>query len=302
MTKIRLHNFLPVWLPLLWLLSGSAHGNTQTATTASATATPMVVRYYDRGLKDARHAYKFELIKRILEVTRTEFGDYTIVPFGEEPSAKRQALLITEGQILNLLWASPGTVIARAEVHTIPVDILRGLLGYRVCLINPANFPEHPRELTSLHQLSIGQGLNWQDIEIYKHNGIALKQAPTFEALFDMLAAKRFECLPLGADEVMYTLRDKKAQYPFLALDNNLLIYYNYPIYLHVSKKFPLLAQRVELGLKKLQDSGEFTRLFNQHHAADLAQLNLRQRKVFCLPSPYLPDAQQCDKSLSFPD
>lgn len=260
----------------------------------------MVVRYYDRGAKDARHAYKFALIKRILEVTRPEFGDYRTQPFGEEPSAKRQALLISEGKILNLLWASPGTVIARADVITIPVDILRGLLGYRVCLINPANFPAS-ETLVSLNQLRIAQGLNWADIEIYKHNDIYPKQAPTFEGLFDMLAAKRYECLPLGADEVMHTWRDKKAQFPFLAVEPNLLIYYDYPIYLHISKQVPELAQRVELGLQKLQTSGEFDRLFKQHHAADIAQLHLNQRKIFCLKSPYLPAPGQCEKSLNYP-
>ncbi len=261
---------------------------------------PMVVRYYDRGVKDARHAYKFELIAKIMEVTRAEYGDYTFVPFGEEPSAKRQALLISEGQILNLLWASPGTVIARADVITIPVDILRGLLGYRICLINPAHFPTSDK-LTSINQLHIAQGLNWADIEIYKHNDIHPKQAPTFEALFEMLAAKRYECLPLGADEVMYTWRDQKDKFPFLAVEPNLLIYYDYPIYLHISKQFPALAKRVELGLKKLQRNGEFNRLFKQHHAADIAQLNLNQRKIFCLKSPYLPEQGQCEKRLDYP-
>lgn len=265
-----------------------------------ASGHPMVVRYYDRGIKDARHAYKFALIKRILDVTNAEFGRYELAPFGEEPSAKRQALLISEGQILNLLWASPGTVIARADVITIPVDILRGLLGYRVCLINPANFP-NPEQLESINQLQIAQGLNWADIEIYKHNGITPKQAPTFEALFDMLAVKRFECLPLGADEVMYTWRNQKPDFPFLAVEQKLLIYYDYPIYLHISKQFPELARRVETGLKKLQRSGEFDRLFKQYHAADLAQLKLAQRKVFCLKSPYLPEQGQCEKHLHYP-
>lgn len=261
---------------------------------------PMIVRYYDRGVKDARHAYKFELIKKILEVTRAEFGDYQLAPFGEEPSAKRQALLISDGKILNLLWASPGTVIARADVITIPVDILRGLLGYRVCLINPANFPASG-QLHSLNQLQIAQGLNWADVEIYKHNGINPTQAPTFEALFEMLAAKRFECLPLGADEVMYTWRDQKTKFPFLAIEPQVLIYYEYPIYLHISKQFPELAQRVTLGLQKLQRNGEFDRLFKHHHAADIAQLHLNQRKIFCLKSPYLPERGQCEKPLDYP-
>lgn len=284
--------FALAWTTLVSAQTSSAQND--------AAQQPMIVRYYDRGAKDARHAYKFALIKRILEITRPEFGDYRIEPFGEEPSAKRQALLISEGKILNLLWASPGTVIARADVITVPVDILRGLLGYRVCLINPANFPAR-ETLHSLNQLSIAQGLNWADIDIYKHNDIHPRQAPTFEGLFDMLAAKRYECLPLGADEVMYTWRDQKNKFPFLAVEPNILIYYDYPIYLHISKQFPALAQRVELGLQKLQRSGEFDRLFKQHHAADIAQLHLNQRKIFCLISPYLPAQGQCEKRLDFP-
>lgn len=261
---------------------------------------PMIVRYYDRGAKDARHAYKFELIAEILDVTRKEYGDYQLAPFSEEPSAKRQAVLISEGKILNLLWASPGTVIARADVITIPVDIVRGLLGYRICLINPANFPDS-ETLQSINQLRVAQGLNWADVEIYKHNDITPIQSASFEALFEMLAAKRYECLPLGADEVMFTWRDQKAKYPFLAVEPHLLIYYDYPVYLHISKQFPALAERVELGLKKLQRSGEFERLFKQHHQADITQLQLNQRKIFCLKSPYLPAQGQCEKRLDYP-
>jgi hypothetical protein len=267
--------------------------------TATSSTTPMIVRYYDRGTKDSRHAYKFELIARIMEATRTEYGEYTLAPFGDEPSDKRQAMLISEGKILNLLWATPGTVIARADVISIPVDILRGLLGYRVCLINPANFPD-TATLQSPKSLSIAQGLNWADNQVYHHNDLHTKQAASFEALFEMLAAKRYECLPLGSNEVVHTWRYYKTAFPFLAVEPNILIYYDHPIYLYVSKQFPLLAERVELGLKKLQHSGEFDRLFQQYHAADVAQLNLRQRKVFCLQSPYLSAKDQCEKPPSF--
>lgn len=289
--KMSIARVLFILAPL-YLLTGHAIA-------VNATGTTMEVRYYDRGTQDARHAYKFELIRAILESTRAEFGDYTILPFGEEPSAKRQSLLISEGKILNLLWASPGTAIAKGDVITIPVDILRGLAGFRVCLINPVNFPSGTIE--SLQQLQLGQGLNWADMEVYKYNGILPKQGPTFESLFEMLAAQRYHCLPLGADEVMFTWREKKVLYPFLTLEPNLLIYYDYPVYLHVSKRIPALAERVALGLKKLQENGEFLRLFNKHHATDVAQLRLDQRKVFCLRSPYLPQKGQCEKTLNYP-
>lgn len=270
------------------------------APTAAYSQAAMRVMYFDRGSKDARHAYKFELIRRALEVTRSQFGDYQIIPFADESSAKRQALLINEDRRLNLLWASPGTAIANAEVITIPLDILHGLLGYRVCLIN-RDFPP-PASISSLQDLNIGQGLNWSDNEIYKHNGIKVTQAPSFEALFDMLAAKRFNCLPLGADEVLFTLREKQADYPEMALEPSLLIYYDFPIYLYVSRKEPLLAKRLSLGLKQLQQSGEFDQLFYHYHSADIAALHLRERRAFCLVSPYLPREGQCSGPLKYPD
>ncbi len=255
---------------------------------------PMEVRYYDRGVKDARHAYKFQLIHELLEITRAEYGDYQIIPFDAEPSAKRQALLISQGKSLNLTWASPGTVIASADVISIPVDILKGLLGYRVCLINPENFPA---TINRLDELIIGQGLNWSDVDIYRANEIGVRQGPSFEALFDMLAVKRYQCLPLGADEVVFTWREKKAEYPFLEMEQRLLIYYDYPIYLQVSKKTPELARRLELGLAKLIENGRFDALFDHYHAQDLELLALRQRRLFCLVSPYLPAAGQCTET-----
>lgn len=280
------------WVLWLMCLAGAA-----TANEVPAAAPIMEVRYFDRGPLDARHAYKFQLIHELLAVTRPEFGDYKVSSFGNESSAKRQALLISEGEILNLTWASPGTVIARAEVISIPVDILKGLLGFRVCLINPANFPAR---VDTIDELSIGQGLNWSDVEIYRFNELQVRQAPSFEALFDMLAAKRFQCLPLGADEVAFTWREKRETYPFLQLESRLLIYYDHPVYLQVSKKHPELARRLTLGLARLQQNGRFDQLFNDYHARDLELLALPQRRIFCLVSPYLPLAGQCTQNLFF--
>jgi hypothetical protein len=81
-----------------------------------------------------------------------------------------------------------------------------------------------------------------------------------------------------------------------------LLIVYDFPIYFYVSKKFPEIAKRFELGLKKLADNGEFEKLFRQYHEKNLAQLNLTQRKIICLKSPFMSVQRQCEKPFVLPD
>lgn len=256
----------------------------------------MVVRYIDRGQLDSRNAYKFELIRAALEATRPEYGEYKIEPYIVEPTPKRQVLLISEGQVLNLLWASPGSVNSQADVITIPIDILRGLLGYRVCLTNKAsniNF-NSIQELNDLKKIKLGQGAGWSDIGVYLHNNIEPVEAPTFEGLIGMLAMNRFDCLPLGIDEITQVYRDNKEKYPPLRIEKNFLLHYNFPLYLYVSKHYPEIAKRIELGLHKLEKNGTFDELYMKYLAHDVEDLHVAQRKIICLTSPYINSTNKC--------
>ena len=261
---------------------------------SAQTAASMVVRYYNRGEADAHHAYKFELIEKALKITRPEYGDYLIEPYRLHPSAKRQPVMMSEGKQLNLIWASPGTHHTQGDVVAIPIDISKGFLGYRVCLITnntpPFNSVKH---LEDLRNIRIGQNKDWADTRIYQHNGIQPVSAFSYEGLFDMLSHDRFDCLALGANEVMLAYRAKKTTYTSLKVDSQLLIAYQYPLYFYVSKKFTDLAERIESGLKKLQKNGEFDQLFNKHFGNDIKALALDQRKIICLQSPYIDSKEQ---------
>jgi hypothetical protein len=259
----------------------------------------MVVRYYNRGALDARHAYKFELIEKALEITRPEYGDYLIKPYKLQPSAKRQSILMNEGKLLNIIWGSPGTHHAQGDVMAIPIDILRGLLGYRICLItNATKSLDKIKRLEDLQALRIGQTIDWADIAIYQNNGINPIEASTYESMFEMLSFNRFDCLALGANEVLLAYREKKITYQDFAIDPKLLIAYEYPIYFYISKKFPALAERIKLGLERMQKNGAFDQLFYKHFANDLEILALGKRNIICLQSPYLePNQQTCPKA-----
>ena len=278
----------------------TAAADSPTGKTAGINSSIMVVRYIDRGQLDSRNAYKFELIRAALEATRPEYGEYKIEPYIVEPTPKRQVLLIGEGQVLNLLWASPGSVNSQADVITIPIDILRGLLGYRVCLTNKAsnvNF-DSVRELSDLKKLKIGQGAGWSDIAVYLHNNIEPVEAPTFEGLIGMLAMNRFDCLPLGIDEITQVYRDNREKYPPLRIEQDFLLHYNFPLYLYVSKRYPEIAKRIELGLHKLEKNGKFDELFFKYLAHDIAELHVTKRTIICLTSPFISSTTKCQLTL----
>lgn len=268
-------------------------------------ALPMEIRYASPPGHAFLHLYKVELITRAMEVTRPDFGDYRLKEFnGDNPNDQRRVLLINEGELVNLLWAPSGSIVAKGEVIEIPFDVLHGLLGYRVCLRN-ANAPSaltSIKTLSDLQKIRIGQGFEWPDINIYETNQIKPILAPTLSSLFEMLGYKRFDCLPFGANEVTYILEQKKDAYPFLAVDDQLLIHYEFKIQFYVSKRYPEIARRLTMGIKKLQESGEWDKLFRKYHQADLKALNLKQRRVICLKSPYIDDANQCRQPVKYPE
>lgn len=268
-------------------------------------ALPMEIRYASPPGHAFLHLYKVELITRAMEVTRSDFGDYQLKEFnGDNPNDQRRVLLINEGELVNLLWAPSGSIVAKGEVIEIPFDVLHGLLGYRVCLRN-ANAPSaltSIKTLSDLQKIRIGQGFEWPDINIYEANQIKPILAPTLSSLFEMLGYKRFDCLPFGANEVTYILEQKKESYPFLAVDDQLLIHYEFKIQFYVSKRYPEIARRLTIGIKKLQESGEWDKLFKKYHEADLKALNLKQRRVICLKSPYIDDADQCKQPVKYPE
>lgn len=277
--------------PLILMLTMAASCLAEDSQQASsANSGDMVVRYYNRGPADDRHAYKFALLQEALDITRSEYGDYSIEPYRLEPSSKRQPLLMKEGDKLNVIWASPGTEHAQGDVIAIPIDILHGLMGYRVCLINSATHTNHlnnTKDLNDFRKLRIGQGAHWADIAVYKHNGITPIQSASFDGLFQMLSFNRFDCLPLGVTEAGLAYREERATYPSLEIEKNLLIFYEYPLYFYVSEKFPKLAERIHLGLNKLIRNGRFDSLFKEYFQADLAILSLEKRRLICLASPY---------------
>lgn len=288
------------WLAMFALCAVFAVGSA----IAAEKTPPMTVIHGDLPPDIApKNAYRAALYTLLLEATRPEFGDYQLRSYFEAEAAHRKALLLNSGVQLNIHFASPGTPVAAANVIQIPVDIQRGLLGYRVCLTTAQNSVPWAAvlDLKTLGSVRIGQVDSWPDFDIYKFNRLNLLGTPNFDGLFAMLSANRFDCLPLGVDEVSALYREKKVKYANLRIEETLLLYYEFPTYIYVSAKRPDIAKRLSRGFEIIQKNGQFDKLYEQYIAQDLAALNLPARRIICLKSPYSSPAEQCSKQPVLP-
>lgn len=289
------------YLPLFYLLLLPGYSNIADATELEAQ--PMVVRYHVTESLITLNSFQFDLIQAALDITRPEFGDYEIQPYKEAPNAKRQAILLTEGELLNVQWASPGTPIAHAEAIQIPFNFLQDMLGYRVCLLNGKAHTnlENFGTLNLLRDIRIGQGYDWLDINIYRHNDIPVRDYPGLKNLMPALSLNRIDCVALGINEVEFTFKEYKSDYDFLKVDSSLIFYYEYPIYFYVSKKHPKLAKRLGIGFEKIKKNGQYDQLFYSYYAKNIKLLQLHKRKIICLKNPYLDQADQCTTPVILP-
>lgn len=306
---------------ILILLSGALH----------AADEPMTYRYWDWGITPSKDDYQVALLKLTLDKTISSYGPYRIERVVKYYSRARARREVNRGEILNVYFipfrsketdkkSAKANLLASAQGQknpsaeptkldeeyeqdgSIPVMMpgMKGLMGYRNLIIRRSDEEKFKKitEERQLKNLVAGQGDDWIDISIYKHNGYSVVAPATYSALFDMLAAGRFDYLPLGATEVEAALLQHPELHSKLMIAPELIIYYPYALLFHVSKKHPRLAERLEAGMKIAQRDGSLDKLFNQHFSKEIAHLANNKTRYFILENPAIPKSMGLDKPL----
>jgi len=242
-------------------------------------------------LPNAGGVYELALLHEVLERTRPEYGAYEEQPFTEPVSDARAYQLVIEGRLVNLLAAGVGQPPLEREMIPVPFPIDKGLLGWRVSLVDRRSQDRLSRlnSIEELRQFRVGQGSDWADVRIYEYNRIPVETASEFELLFPMLLHGRFDLFPRGLFEVHRELAAYGKRYPDLAIEQHLLLHYPFCDAYYVSRSAPHLAARLNAGLERMAADGSFDALFNKYFGKLLADLNLRQRVVIDLQNPFLP-------------
>ena len=246
-----------------------------------------ILRVSGDVVRDGRWAF----LIAALDHTVPTYGPYVIDAYFSPMSAQREIDEVISGRLINVIASEPGHAELDSAAIPVPIPIDRGLLGYRVGLINQGEQAKLDtiHDLQGLRTLSVGQGQDWGDVPVFRLAGVPLVTASRYDLLFAMLADHRFDIFPRGVVEITHELKAFQARFPDMRIDTHLLIRYPYAQFFYVSKTDPLLAKRLGDGLEAMLKDGSFEALFREHFAQGIADLHLERRVVIDLKNPLLP-------------
>jgi hypothetical protein len=265
-------------------------------------AESMVVRYpIAESEKDKRYEYPKQLLRLALEKTANTHGPYSVVDAEKMAAQMRNRMLLKNGKNIDIIWVPENGELDK-DFLPVRIPLLKGILGYRVFLIRESDQSAFSviRKIDDLRNFTAGFGHDWPDVRILKANRIPLDLAPKYELLFRKLVAGRFDYFPRGINEAWVELEQRKKEYPAMAVENSILMYYPFPVYFIVNKNNTRLADRVEKGLLRAIADSSFNDLFLKYHAAALKNVNFAERKLFKLKNPFLPSSTPDDKRFWF--
>ncbi len=268
---------------------------TATALAPFAAAQTRVVTIAPESPSDVRFNDLLEILKGALDRTVPDYGPYSLEQAPVQMSAARAIEQLERHGLVNVVWSST-SIDREKKFLTIRIPLRKGLLGYRICLINAKEQARINRvqTLDDLRKLTVGQGTGWADVSIYNAEGIPVTTA-AYGGLFDMVGAGRFDLFPRGLSEVFREFALHGPRLPGLAIDRHLLLYYPWPYYFFFNRDDPGLAARIEVGLKMMRADGSFDAIFHKYNDDWIAAADIKHRVVIRLNNPLLPPETPLD-------
>jgi hypothetical protein len=258
--------------------------------TAAFAGTLDVVRERPEAAGDARYDHYWHLLAQALAITEPDFGPYALRE-STLPMTERRALEELErgsDAITVLVHGNVNDYEQRLLPIRIPLD--KGLLGYRVFLIrgDMQSKLDLVGSLDDLRRYSIGQGREWGDVAILRQAGLNVVEGTSYEGLFAMLSAGRFELFSRSVVEIGEELTRQQPAHPALAIERHLLLFYPLTRYFYVTRSpaGDALARRISEGLERMLKDGSFERMFQAFKSQFEQQIGLRDRLLIRIANP----------------
>ncbi|WP_138514769.1 amino acid ABC transporter substrate-binding protein [Rhodoferax bucti] len=251
---------------------------------------------------DVRMNFYWDVLQLALDETSAKWGPYTLQASPKVMTPGRAEVQLSAAQDITLM-ARTTSVEREKKLIPLRIPLDKGLTGYRLFLIKGNNQAAlgSIRGLKELRQFSIGQAGNWVDGDILRHSELQVVPGPTYESLFSMLDAGRFDLFSRGVNEISAELAANAHTYPSLTIEKKLLLYYPLPRYFFFSRtpEGEQLAARAEEGLRILMRNGKFQKRYAVFKKSLLEDLQLSGRRILRIPNPLLPpETPLADKAL----
>lgn len=255
---------------------------------ASSSCKIFTVKYLQ---KDNKYEYRVNLLKLALNKTRLPDEEISIELIDSPDVTQARLLTFLEQNKINIVFL-PTTKEREEKYLPIKIDILKGIIGYRILLIHKDN----EAKFSSINSLDIlrehftaGFGSHWADMEILEANRLKITGVVNTKNLFTMLENKRFDYFPRGINEIWQEIENQKPIHPNLTIEKSIALYYPYAVYYFVNKNNIKLSKRIEKWLLLALEDGSFKKLFMSYHKDFLQKANLKNRRLFKLNNPTLP-------------
>jgi len=238
--------------------------------------------------QDLRTQYFLSLLSLTLDKTIATHGPYQL-QVHQQSMQQGRTIVELQKQALDIIWSV--TSIEREKLLApIRIPLLKGLISHRVFIINKRDQARFTaiKNIEQLRLFSAGQGHDWPDLKILRHNNLNTFSSSSYLGLFGMLSLRRFDYFPRGINEAWQEIATIAPDN--LMVEPTLLLQYPSPIYFFFNPSNTALKQRVEQGLLLAIKDGSFDQHLYSHPSIKRAlQLSkMSQRKLITLENPLL--------------
>ena len=279
-------------LSLAFLGSPCTSGEQETRVSEIRNQDTTVVDLWNGNRSMARQVYERQVLEAVLQSTESEFGCWKLEENLDEYPGEEEALVFSEKGHDLFVTIAGNQKFGEGDMLVIPELLTKNLLGYRIPIIREedAALFEAITEKQELQELEHGIPLAWSDAIIFRENGYSVVEEGDFDDIFDRLEAGLFDYSAYGANEVLGIYENRASRRDGLTIDQNILLFYQFPLVFYVNPELPELAERIGAGMQKIIASGELDAIFNEHYSDIVEQLNLDKRVLFVLDNPLIPE------------
>jgi hypothetical protein len=261
---------------------------------ASSPAFALDVVIFDRPTapSDRRLEFPTAVLRAAMERSSPEFGPYRI-DFAVAPMARQRMFqALKDGDLINVATSLANAQWAR-ELLSVQVPVDLGLQCWRIALIDASRQPwlnrlSGPAELK---QMRAGVGQTWVTQRVLRENGFRVVSGGSYDGLFEMLMAGRFDYFPRGVNEIFGELDAHRSQFPTLAVEERFLLHDRVPTLFYVSPQAPRLQRRLSAGMESLLKDGTLEAMMLKHFRQDLQRARLCKREQIELSNSELDPA-----------